>query len=183
MRVCICGRPVLCFCVRVCCFELHRSITHSQFRATCSTAMEKDTDVVFLELLQKGLNRFKKAPPKKNKVKDGYNADKAKEAAPPSTEILSRAGSIPKDNLFERVPSTLSRLDTNRSGRSEGDANPSTRPASGKSQKSGRWDSIRSMVKSDAASKAGSQAGSQAGALFWTNKSACTCICEHFAHM
>jgi len=104
--------------------------------------MEKDTDVVFLELLQKGLNRFKKAPPKKNKVKDGYNADKAKEAAPPSTEILSRAGSIPKDNLFERVPSTLSRLDTNRSGRSEGDANPSTRPASGKSQKSGRWDSI-----------------------------------------
>jgi hypothetical protein len=145
--------------------------------------MEKDTDVLFLELLQKGLNRFKKAPPKKNKVKDGYNADKAKEAAPPSTEILSRAGSLPKDNLFERVPSTLSRLDTNRSGRSEGDANPSTRPASGKSQKSGRWDSIRSMVKSNPASKAGSQAGSQAGALFWTNTSACTCICEHFENM
>lgn len=166
LRVCTCDRPVLFFCVRVFCFELHR-ITRSQCRATCSTAMEKDTDVYFLELLQKGLNRFKKAPPKKNKVKDGYHADKAKEAAPPSTEILSRVGSLPKDNLFERVPSTLSRLDTNRSGRSEGDANPSTRPASGKSQKSGRWDSIRSMVKSNPASKAGSQAGSQAGSLFW----------------
>jgi hypothetical protein len=116
--------------------------------------------VVFAEMLQKGLDRFKKAPPKKNKVKDGYNAEKAKEAAPARTE------SIPKDNLFERVPSTSSRLDTFRSGRSEGDANPSaSRPASGKSQKSNRWDSIRSMVRSNPASKAGSVAGSQAGAV------------------
>ena len=131
--------------------------------------------MVFAELLQKGLDRFKKAPPKKNKVKDGYNADKAKDAAPPRTE------SVPKDNLIERVASTSSRLDTFRSGRSEGEANPSmSRPASGKSQKSNRWDSIRNMVKSNPASKAGSQAGSQAGLTFSTTS--CACAVVRFAH-
>jgi hypothetical protein len=134
-----------------------------QNMAIVKAALEKDTDVVFSEALQRALNSMKKAPTKKkNKIRDGYSSDQAQEAA-----------GAAKESGFGRTTSSVSLggggAATYRSGRSDdgsqGDKNPSgtqSRPQSGKSNKSGGWASIRSMVKSSG-SRAGSQAGSVAG--------------------
>ena len=136
-----------------------------QNMAIVKAAQEKDTDVVFLEALNKGLAHFKPAPKKtkKNKVKDAYSSERAKDS------LSSKTAGASVSNLFGRTPSGGSVGGggggaTARSGLSTGsvgDQNPSGGETN-RSNKSGGWASIRSMV-SGRKSKAGSEAGSNAG--------------------